>query len=64
MLSLLNAGLQTDPELKNDPMAKLDLAAFVAEQLRALAQTDGAYFNDCCSQLAPAQLAAVKQCFQ
>lgn len=55
--------LQTDPELRSDPMVKLDLAAFVGEQLRALAQRDGALFNECCSQLAPAQLAAVKQCF-
>ncbi len=56
--------VQTDPELRNDPMAKLDLAAFVGEQLRALAQRDSAFFNECCSQVAPAQLAAVKQCFQ
>jgi hypothetical protein len=54
---------QTDPELRSDPMVKLDLAAFVGEQLRALAQRDSALFNECCSQLAPAQLAAVKQCF-
>ncbi|BDA48104.1 Importin-9 [Coccomyxa sp. Obi] len=59
----LGRSLKMDPELKDDPMTKLDLAAFVGEQLRALAQRDSALFNECCSQLAPAQLTAVKECF-
>ncbi len=52
-----------DPELRDDPMTKLDLAAFVGDQMRALAQRNGALFSECCSQLAPAQLTAVKECF-
>lgn len=54
---------QMDPELRDDPMTKLDLAAFVGEQLRGLAQRDSGLFHECCSQLAPAQLTAVKECF-
>jgi hypothetical protein len=57
-------GAQDDPELANDPLSKLDLAAFVSEQLQGLAQRSPAFFHEACSQLAPAQLAAVKLCFQ
>lgn len=56
--------VQDDPELQNDPLSKLDLAAFVGEQLRSIYQNDESFFNLCCSNLGPAQLAAVKQCFQ
>ena len=55
---------QEDPELQNDPLSKLDLASFVGEQLRGLYQREESFFNHCCSKLGPAQLAAVKQCFQ
>ena len=54
---------QDDPELQNDPLSKLDLAAFVREQLRGLYQRDESFFNHCCSRLGPALLTAVKQCF-
>ena len=56
--------VQDDPELQNDPLSKLELAAFVGEQLRSIYQNDESFFNHCCSKLGPAQLAAVKQCFQ
>ena len=56
--------VQDDPELQNDPLSKLDLAAFVGEQLRSIYQNDESFFNHCCSKLGPAQLAVVKQCFQ
>ena len=55
--------MQDDPELASDPLSKLDLAAFVAEQLHGLAQHNAPFFQECCLQLAPAQLAAVKTCF-
>ena len=61
---VLHVMLQEDPELQNDPLSKLDLAAYVEEQLRGLYHRDETFFNYCCSQLGPAQLAAVKQCFQ
>ena len=56
--------LQDDPELQNDPLSKLDLAAFVGEQLRSLFRRDESFCNQCCTKLGPAQLAAVRQCFQ
>lgn len=56
--------LQEDPELQNDPLSKLDLAAFVGEQLRGLYHRDESFATHCCSRLGPSQLAAVKQCFQ
>ena len=52
-----------DPDLADDPLSKLDLAAFVGEQLRGLAQREPQFFSECCAHLAPPQLAAVKQCF-
>jgi hypothetical protein len=60
---MFSVAAQADPELKDDPLSKLDLASFVGEQLRSLAQSNAPFFNECCSQLAPAQLEAVKQCF-
>ncbi len=53
-----------DPDLADDPLARLDLAAFVGDQLRGLAAREPRFFGEACAQLAPAQLAAVKQCFQ
>ena len=45
------------------PLAEVNLADFVAGQLKTLAQQDRPLFDTCCSLLSPVQLQAVQNCF-